>query len=117
MYGGHYKEDDADEFLDRVEDITSRVEKILSGDANVTAEEEKFFEEQKLKEKIKEMRKKETEERISKGIKGKGYKGNFKTFCKGCQTEYHHEAIEICNRCGLETVSYEVSHPAIQSYV
>jgi len=39
-----YDRESADEFLDKVEDITSRVEKILSGDLEVTAEEERFLE-------------------------------------------------------------------------
>ena len=62
-----------------------------------------------MKTKIKEIREREKQETIAKGIKGKGFKGNFKTYCGACQTEYHHEAVEICNRCGKETVSNEVS--------
>lgn len=29
------------------------------------------------------------------------------TFCLGCHTEYHHEAILVCNNCGRDTISYE----------
>ena len=57
----------------------------------------------------KEIRAREAEEKLAKGIKGKGFKGNFLTFCKGCHTEYHHEAIENCNNCGRETETKEVS--------
>ena len=67
------------------------------------------MEEQKIKELKKEIRAREQAEQLAKGFKGKGYKGNFKTYCKGCQTEYHHEAVATCNNCGLETVSHEVS--------
>ena len=109
MVSANYTKESADEFLDRVDDITSRIDAILKGDASVAAEEERFMEEQKMKKKIEEIREREKQETIAKGIKGKGFKGNFKTYCGACQTEYHHEAVEICNRCGRETVSNEVS--------
>lgn len=73
------------------------------------AEEERFHDEIKMKEVKKEIKEREKQERIAKGVKGKGYKGGFQTFCLGCHTEYHHEAIEICNNCGRETISKEVS--------
>ena len=109
MVSADYSKESADEFLDRVDDITGRIDAILKGDTSVTAEEERFWEEQKMKKKIEEIREREQKEKVAKGIKGKGYKGNFKTFCLGCQTEYHHEAVEICNNCNRETVSHEVS--------
>lgn len=40
-----YAPTDADEFLDRVDDITSRVDAILRGDVDAMKEEERFFEE------------------------------------------------------------------------
>ncbi len=101
--------EDADEFLDRVDEITSRVEAVLRGDVDVIAEEERFQEERKLKEVKKELREREAKEQLAKGRPGKGYKGNFLTFCLGCHTEYHHAAIEMCNNCGKETISKEVS--------
>ena len=101
--------EDADEFLDRVDEITTRVENILKGDVDVIAEEERFNEEMRLKEVKKEIKERERKELISKGRPGKGYKGEFKTFCLGCHTEYHHEAVEICNNCGKETIPKEVS--------
>ena len=104
-----YAPTDADEFLDRVDDITSRVDAILRGDVDAMKEEERFFEEQKIKETIKDIRERERKEEIAKGVKGKGYKGKFLTFCKYCHTEYHHEAVEVCNNCGRETETYEVS--------
>jgi len=110
-----YNKEDADEFLERVDDITGRIQKLLDGDTDVLAEEEKFLKAEQLKSKIKEIRAREQQELISKGIPGKGYKGNFKTFCKGCQTEYHHEAVETCNRCGMATISHDVSHESSEA--
>ena len=81
------------------------------------AEEERFLEEVKLEGVKKEIAQREAQERISKGIPGKGYKGNFLTFCKGCHTEYHHAAVEVCNRCGKETVSHDVSKPFDQHLI
>jgi len=54
----------ADEFLDRVNDITGRVEAILAGDVTVTAEEERFFEERKIKAAVKDIRKREAVEKV-----------------------------------------------------
>ena len=58
---------------------------------------------------MKVIKKREMEEAKLKGRPGRGYKGNFKSFCKGCHTEYHLEAVEICHNCDKETVSNEVS--------
>lgn len=104
-----FSNEDADDFLDNVDSITKRVQDILDGNVEVMEEEAKFEEEQKLKEVKKEIREREHQERIARGIDGRGFKGNFKTFCKGCHTEYHHEAVEVCNRCGKETTPNEVS--------
>ena len=109
MASSDYNKETADEFLDRVDDITGRIDAILKGDASVTAEEERFWEEQKIKKQLEEIHERERAEKVAKGIKGKGIKGNFKTFCLGCHTEYHHEAVEFCNNCGRETTPNEVS--------
>ena len=104
-----FEKESADDFLENVDNITKRVQDILDGKTDVIEEEERFWEEQKLKEVKKTIREREAQEELAKGISGRGYKGNFKTYCKGCQTEYHHEAIENCNKCGRETISHEVS--------
>ena len=89
--------------------ITDRIDKILKGDVSVMEEEQRFAEEEKMNEIKKEIREREHKERIAKGVPGRGFKGNFKSFCKGCHTEYHHEAVEQCNNCGKDTISHEVS--------
>ena len=104
-----YDKEDADDFLENVNSITQRVHDILEGKIDVIEEEKRFLEEEKLKVVKEEIKQREQKEKLAKGIPGRGYKGNFKTFCKGCHTEYHHEAIEICNNCGHETVTHEVS--------
>ena len=105
----NYHKEDADDFLDKVDDISQRVQDILAGKTDVIEEEERFHEEARLKKVKKEIREREAQERIAKGVSGRGYKGNFKSYCKGCQTEYHHEAVETCNNCGRETINHEVS--------
>ena len=109
MASSNYNTESADDFLDRVDDITGRIDSILKGDVSITAEEERFWEQEKLKKSIGEIREREEQEKLAKGVKGKGYKGNFKSFCPGCHTEYHREVVEICNNCGRETISNEVS--------
>lgn len=104
-----YHKENADEFLDNVNNITSRIDAILKGDVTVLEEEARFAEEEKMKETKILIKEREAEEKVAKGIPGRGFKGNFKTFCKGCHTEYHHEAVEVCNNCGKDTVSNEVS--------
>ena len=105
-----YDKESADEWLDKVDDITKRVQDIIAGNVDAIEEEEKFQKDMELKKVKKEIRAREASEQLAKGIKGKGFKGNFKTFCKGCHTEYHHEAIEVCNNCGQDTVTNEVSN-------
>ena len=107
---GRVNKEESEEFLDRVDEITQRVHDILEGKADVIEEEARLQEEIKLKEVKKEIRQREAAERVAKGIKGKGYKGNFKTFCKGCHTEYHHAEILTCNNCGRDTTTHEVSN-------
>ena len=111
-----FDKEDADEWREKVDELTKRVENILSGDIDCMEEETRFEEEQKIKVVKKEIRQREHEERVARGIDGRGFKGNFKTFCKGCHTEYHHEAVEICNRCGKETVPNEVSQRVLPAH-
>jgi len=69
------------------------VQDILEGKTDLKEEEERFFEEITLKERKKEIKVRERQEALEKGRPGRGYKGNFLTFCKGCHTEYFHEAV------------------------
>ena len=43
-----YRAEEADDFLDKVDDIQKRVDAILKGDVDAMAEEERFLEEVKL---------------------------------------------------------------------
>jgi len=54
-----YEAENADEFLDKVDSITDRVQKILAGDVDVIEEENRFQEELKLNEVKKEIRTRE----------------------------------------------------------
>ena len=108
-----YDVEEAEDFLDKVDDVSKRIQDILDGNTDVMEEEKRFQEEAKLRELKQEIRERETQERISKGVKGKGYKGDFKTFCLGCHTEYHHAAVENCNNCGKETVTHEVGSEVV----
>ena len=45
-----YNKENADEFLEKVDDIQKRVEAILHGDANVMEEEERYMDQIKMTE-------------------------------------------------------------------
>ena len=57
--GTHYDRESADDFLDKVDDITKRVQDIISGNVDAIEEEEKFERELKLKQVKKEIRARE----------------------------------------------------------
>ena len=57
--GTHYDRESADDFLDKVDDITKRVQDIISGNVDAIEEEEKFERELKLKQGKKEIRARE----------------------------------------------------------
>ncbi|GAB66212.1 hypothetical protein PCYB_083730 [Plasmodium cynomolgi strain B] len=91
----HYampRDEDIDEFLNKVNDVTEKVQHILSGKITV---EEMQQEEQKLllQQKIKQMREAEKKEeerrRYVMGTRGSGTKeSNYKCFCTHCLVEY-----------------------------
>lgn len=57
--GTHYDRESADEWLDKVDDITKRVQDIISGNVDAIEEEDKFERELKLKQVKKEIRARE----------------------------------------------------------
>ncbi|ANQ07658.1 Uncharacterized protein PCOAH_00020500 [Plasmodium coatneyi] len=111
--GAHYalpRDEDIDEFLSKVNDVTEKVQNILSG--KITMEE--MQEEEKkllLKEKIKQMREAEKKEeehrRYVMGTEGSGTKdSNYKCFCTHCLVEFKY-VLSNCPRCSRGVVTKE----------
>ncbi|CAA9987943.1 conserved Plasmodium protein, unknown function [Plasmodium knowlesi strain H] len=111
--GAHYampRDEDIDEFLNKVNDVTEKVQDILSGKITV---EEIQQEEKKLllKEKIKQMREAEKKEeerrRYVMGTEGSGTKErNYKCFCTHCLVEFNY-ILTKCPRCSGGVITKE----------
>ncbi|KMZ80670.1 hypothetical protein PVIIG_03037 [Plasmodium vivax India VII] len=104
------REEDIDAFLSRVDEVTEKVQHILSG--KITAEEMQQ-EEQKLllKEKIRQMREEERREeerrRYVMGTRGSGTKeNNYQCFCAHCLVEFKY-VLTTCPRCAGKVVTRE----------
>lgn len=74
-----------DDFLERVEDITSEVQDIISGKYPI----EKSLEKEKIQRIREEERKVKEEQKLRAGREGKGEKfDTYKRFCEFCFVEY-----------------------------
>ncbi|EUD65649.1 hypothetical protein C922_03897 [Plasmodium inui San Antonio 1] len=104
------RDEDIDEFLSKVNDVTEKVQNILSGKITV---EEMQQEEKKLllKEKVRQMReaekKEEEHKRYIMGTRGTGTKdSNYKYFCSHCLVEFKY-VLSNCPRCSGGVVTKE----------
>ncbi|KJP89675.1 hypothetical protein AK88_00635 [Plasmodium fragile] len=111
--GAHYalpRDEDIDEFLTKVNDVTEKVQHILSG--KITVEEmQKEEQELLLKEKIKQIREAEKREeehrRYIMGVGGSGTKDrNYKCFCTHCLVEFKY-MLTTCPRCSGGVITKE----------
>ena len=109
MKSQNYDDEDAQDFLDKVNSTTQQIEDLISGKLDVDAFDKQFGDKQKMEKVKAEIAEREAQEKIRKGRPGKGYKGEFKTYCKGCQTEFFIDGIDKCTNCGYETITKEVS--------
>lgn len=109
MKSQNYDNEDAQDFLDKVNSTTAQIEDILSGKLDPDTFDKQFGDKQKIDKVKAEIAEREAQEKIRKGRPGKGYKGEFKTYCKGCQTEFFIDGIDKCTNCGYATVTKEVS--------
>lgn len=103
-----YTNEEADEFLEKVDDVNQQIQDIISGKVDCVEADRKFKEDEKMNKIKAEIKERETEEKRLKGVPGKGYKRTgWKTFCKYCKTEWFIEGIDKCTECGRETVTFD----------
>ena len=98
----------ADDFLDRVDEISAQVADIISGKVDCDELERKEKEQEELNARTKEIKAREEKERILKGTKSKGHKEGYKSFCNFCFLEWSIDGIDKCTQCGQATITYEV---------
>ncbi|CRG99807.1 TPR domain containing protein [Plasmodium relictum] len=102
-------DDEIDEFLERVDDVTTKVRNILDNKISIEEiekEERKLFLEKRAKE-IKEEEKKEKEKRdFLLGKEGKGNENNYLYFCRFCFVEYSYD-LKNCKRCNELVITRE----------
>lgn len=105
-----FTKDEADDFVDRVEDVNRQIADLISGKIDIKeleAKENAMLEKERLKKVSLEIKTRERDELRRKGRPGKGHQGGYLTFCKGCFREFVFEAIEVCTICGKDTITLE----------
>ena len=105
-----YSKDEADDFLDRVDDINKQIQDIISGKVDVQEldrKDKELAEKERLKKLSKEIKEREAKELFRKGRPGKGHQGGYKTFCRACFREFLEDGVDICAVCGKETMTQE----------
>ena len=105
-----YTHDEAEDFLDKVDNVHQQVQDILSGKIDVHEMDKKMAEAEKLEKAKEEIKQREAKEALLKGRPGKGYKKTgWKTFCQPCWTEFFVDGVDKCTHCGRDTVTFDVS--------
>ena len=105
-----YSKDDADEFVERVDEVTKQIQDLLDDKIDIhelDRKEKEFIEKDRLKIVSAEIRMKEHEDSLKKGRSGKGHKGGYLTFCRGCHREYTITGVIKCAICGKDTITEE----------
>ena len=109
-----YSREEAEDFLDKVDDIHQQVQDIISGKIDVNEVDRKFKEQEQLEKARAEIKAREAREAQLKGRPGKGYKKTgWLTFCNPCWTEFFVEGIDKCTHCGRDTVTFDVSNQSL----
>ena len=70
---GRMRGEEADEFLEKVEDTYQKVQDLISGKTSVLESLQQQEEEERLEKIKEEIREREEQEKLRKGRKGKGY--------------------------------------------
>ena len=105
-----YSNEEADEFLEKVNRIHDQVQDIVHGRVNIEQlEKNERDEEEKamLQERLKEIKIREQKERQLKGRPGKGHIAGYKTYCQFCQTEWFIDGVLKCTQCNRDMITYE----------
>ncbi|CRG95348.1 TPR Domain containing protein, putative [Plasmodium gallinaceum] len=102
-------DDEIDEFLEKVDNVTTKVRNILNDKISIEElekEEKKLFLEKRVRE-IKEEEKKEKEKRdFIMGREGKGNENDYLYFCRFCFVEYNYH-LKNCKRCNGVVITRE----------
>ncbi|SBS94931.1 TPR domain containing protein [Plasmodium malariae] len=102
-------EEELDEFLTKVEDVTTKVRNLLDGKISVE-DIEKEEKDILLKKRIKEIKREEEKEKEKRqfimGREGKGNEDDYLFFCRYCFVEYNYH-LTNCKRCNNVVVSKE----------
>ena len=113
-----YTQDEATDFLDKVDDIHQQVQDIISGKIDVNEMDRQMKEKEALEKTKEEIKQREAREAELKGRPGKGYKKTgWKTFCNHCWREFFVDGVDKCTHCGRDTVTFDVSTPRIYSFL
>ncbi|SBS83063.1 TPR domain containing protein [Plasmodium ovale] len=102
-------EEDIEEFLEKVEGVTSKVKGLLEGKISieeVEEEERKLLLAKRVKEIKDEEKREKKREEFLQGIKGKGIGDKYLYFCPVCFVEYSYE-LKNCRRCNGKVISKE----------
>ena len=105
-----YMQEEADDFLDKVNDVNKQIADLISGKVDVhelDKVEKEMIEKERLKQVAKEIRERDEKAKWMKGREGKGHRNDYKTFCKGCFREYVMEGVDICTNCGMKTMTVD----------
>lgn len=105
-----FTKEEADEFVDKVDDVNQQIKDLLEGKVDVfelEKKEQEMKEQERLKQVAKDIKMRERHAEYMKGRPGKGHQGGYKTFCKGCFREFVMDGVDKCTVCGRETVTLE----------
>jgi hypothetical protein len=105
-----FSKDEADDFLDKVDYVNQQIQDLLSGKVDVMEldkAEKEMQEKDRLKRVASDIKERDAKAKFMKGRPGKGHRNDYKTFCRGCHTEYIMDGVTVCNNCGMETITVE----------
>jgi myosin-crossreactive antigen len=106
--GMNFSKEDADDFVDRVEEVNRQIRDLIDGKVDIheiDRKEQEMKEKDRLKKLAQEIKQREQEEALKKGRPGKGHQGGYITFCKGCFREYTIAGVDVCAICGKDTMT------------
>ena len=113
------QEGDLDDFLEKVNKVHDMVNGLKDHKIDVDQIDKQLLkeaEEVKKKEIIKQQKEQEKQDKLKKGVPGKGHQDNYVDFCKNCFVEFSITTAN-CPHCGKETMSREERKKELMSKV
>jgi uncharacterized Zn finger protein (UPF0148 family) len=108
--GMGFSREEADDFLDKVDDVQKQIKDILEGKVDcveLDKREKDNAEKARLKQVSADIKDRERKAIYMKGREGKGHQGGYKTFCRNCFREFTMDGIITCTICGKDTMTLE----------